>query len=91
MSLREHQEGAGKLVSCSSPGREYQIPYYSYDHYLDLVERRRGFPLIPVHIAAIQIQTPDAIPEGKYYLETESEIIYLQYLGGSSWEVVAGP
>jgi hypothetical protein len=93
MSLHEYHEGPAKLVSCTFPKCEYQIPYYRYDHYLELVERRRGFPLVPMHSADIQIRTPEGlqIPEGRYFLETETESVYLQNLGGGIWRVVSCP
>ncbi len=90
--LRQHHEGSARLVSRDDPSREYAIPYYSYDHYVWLVEKGAGFPSVPEHRSTITINPPAgvSIPEGSYTLYTETEIIHVQNLGIAGWHQVSG-
>jgi hypothetical protein len=89
----EHHEGRAVLVSRDDPSRRYEIPYYSYDHYVRLVEKGPGFPPVPRHSSKITIQprAGTTIPEGRYTLHTDIEVIHLQYLGSTAgWHQVSG-
>jgi len=90
--VHKHHEGSARLVSRDDPSRQYAIPYYSYDHYVWLVDKGPEFPSVPQHDSTITIQPPAgvSIPEGFYTLHTEAETIHVKNLGTAGWHQVSG-